>query len=141
MPPTDVPPPRPALADPALVRPDRTKPEARDPAKLWLNKNENPDPALAAVVREVISSLPPETHFTCPDLAPLYLKLAKHAGVGAENLLLAPGSDGAIRVGSSVCSDAFWGSIGRQKLHSPFGYCLWEPNALHSKTASQEKYR
>lgn len=89
--------PRPALADPALVRPDRTRPEVRDPAKLWLDKNENPDPALAAVVREVIAALPPEAHFSYPDLAPLYLKLARHVGVGAGSLLLAPGSDGAIR--------------------------------------------
>ena len=95
--PTDVPPPRPALADPALVRPDRTRPEARDPARLWLDKNENPDPALAAVVREEIASLPPEAYSTYPDLVPLYLKLARHVGVGAENILLAPGSDGAIR--------------------------------------------
>ncbi len=92
-----LPPPRPALADPTLTRPDRTRPEARDPARLWLDKNENPDPALAAVVRKVIAALPPEAHFTYPDLAPLYLKLARHVGVGAENLLLAPGSDGAIR--------------------------------------------
>ncbi len=89
--------PRPEVCDPALVRPDQTRPEARDPAKLWLDKNENPDPALAAVVREVIAALPPEAHSTYPNLAPLYLKLAKHVGVGAGNLLLASGSDGAIR--------------------------------------------
>lgn len=92
-----IPLPRPALADPALIRPDRTRPEVRDPQKLWLDKNENPDPALAAVVREVIASLPAEAHCTYPDLAPLYLKLARHTGAVAENFLLAPGSDGAIR--------------------------------------------
>jgi len=89
--------PRPALADPTLVRPGRTKLEGRDHNKLWLDKNENPDPILANTIREVISFLPPEAHFSYPDLAPLYLKLARHVGVGAENLLLAPGSDGAIR--------------------------------------------
>lgn len=94
---TFVPVPRPALADPALVRPDRTRPEARDPKKLWLDKNENPDPALAAVVREVIAALPAEAHSTYPDLAPLYAKLAAHVGAAPANLLLAPGSDGAIR--------------------------------------------
>ena len=94
---TFVPIPRPTLADPALVRPDRTRPEARDPNKLWLDKNENSDPVLAAVVREVIATLPSEAHFTYPDLAPLYAKLAAHVGVAPANLLLAPGSDGAIR--------------------------------------------
>lgn len=92
-----LPPSRPALADPALVRPDRTRPEARDPNRLWLDKNENPDPALAAVVREAIASLPPEAHFAYPDLATLYRKLARHVGVGIESLMLAAGSDGAIR--------------------------------------------
>lgn len=97
MPVNDIPPPRPALADPALVRPNRARPETRDPTRLWLDKNENPDRNLAAVVREVIAGLPPEAHLSYPDLAPLYQKLARHAGVGAENLLLSPGSDGAIR--------------------------------------------
>ena len=92
-----IPSPRPAVADPSLVRPDRTKDIPRDPKKLWLDKNENPDPALAAVVRAAIAGLPPEAQFTYPDLGPLYFKLAAHVGVGADNLLLAPGSDGAIR--------------------------------------------
>lgn len=64
---------------------------------LWLDKNENPDPTLAAVVRDAIASVPPNAHFTYPDLAPLYAKLAALVGVGPENLILAPGSDGAIR--------------------------------------------
>ncbi|MBM3566947.1 MAG: aminotransferase class I/II-fold pyridoxal phosphate-dependent enzyme, partial [Alphaproteobacteria bacterium] len=89
--------PRHAVANPMLARPDRTKPEARDPNKLWLDKNENPDPALAAVVREVIAGLPASAHAAYPDLPPLYAKLAAHVGVGPENLLLSPGSDGAIR--------------------------------------------
>ncbi|MCC7016158.1 MAG: histidinol-phosphate aminotransferase family protein [Rhodospirillales bacterium] len=94
---TFVPAPRPVLADPALVRPDRTRPEPRDPNKLWLDKNENPDPVLAGVVREIIAALPAGTHAIYPDLAPLYARLAAHVGVKPANLLLAPGSDGAIR--------------------------------------------
>lgn len=94
---TPIPLPRPAVADPALVRPGRVKPEARDPKMLWLDKNENPDPALAAVVREAIAGVPLDAHFTYPDLAPLYARLAASVGVEPDNLLLAPGSDGAIR--------------------------------------------
>lgn len=92
-----VPSPVPALADPALARPDRSKSEARDPSMIWLDKNENGDSALAAVVRAAIASVPPEAAFTYPDLAPLYAKLGHLVGVGPENLLLTAGSDGAIR--------------------------------------------
>lgn len=89
--------PRPAVGDPGLVRPDWTKGSARDPQALWLDKNENGDPILAEVLRGVIASLPPETWWTYPEPTSLYAKLAGHAGVPAGRLLLAAGSDGAIR--------------------------------------------
>lgn len=92
-----IPDPRPAVADPALVRPGRLKAEDRDLGMLWLDKNENPDPELAQVVREAIAAVPANAHFTYPDLAPLYAKLATSVGVEPQNLVLAPGSDGAIR--------------------------------------------
>lgn len=89
--------PRPAVADPTLTRPDWTKAQPRDPAKLWLDKNENCDPALSAVVAEVMRSLPPEVYFTYPDSAALYAKLAESLELFPEQLILTAGSDGAIR--------------------------------------------
>lgn len=91
------PPPRPAIAEPTLTRPDWVSSVPRDLDKLWLDKNENTDPEMHALLRRVIASLPVDAAFTYPDLGPLYHKLAAAVGVGADNLLLTPGSDGAIR--------------------------------------------
>lgn len=91
------PPPRDSVANPELWRPDWTSGAERDPAKLWLDKNENPDPALAAVVRGVFENLPADVYRTYPETTALYRKLAEHTGLAPENLLLAAGSDGAIR--------------------------------------------
>ncbi|MEE9250011.1 MAG: histidinol-phosphate aminotransferase family protein, partial [Alphaproteobacteria bacterium] len=66
------PPPRTPVADPNLTRPDWTGGEPRDPARLWLDKNENADPEMAAVVARVVSEIPPETFRTYPESGPLY---------------------------------------------------------------------
>lgn len=89
--------PRAEIADDALWRPDWTAGEARDPALLWLDKNENADPELNALVAELVGGLDSEPCFTYPEAAPLYRKLAAWLEVAPENLLLAAGSDGIIR--------------------------------------------
>ncbi len=89
--------PTPTAADPKLWRPDWTKVEGRDPARLWLDKNENADPAMAEVVAEVVRSIPASMYTAYPDLAPLYHKLGRHVGLPADHLLLSHGSDGCIR--------------------------------------------
>ncbi|CAA7613622.1 Histidinol-phosphate/aromatic aminotransferase and cobyric acid decarboxylase [Candidatus Terasakiella magnetica] len=89
--------PRPEVADSGLSRPDWVGNNPRDPAKLWLDKNENTDPLMIELVRSVIAALPPEAGFTYPDLGPVYRKLGPLAGVPPQCLLLTPGSDGAIR--------------------------------------------
>lgn len=89
--------PRGPVADPALSRPDWTKAQPRDPARLWLDKNENLDPALAEVVAGIVRALPIEAFHTYPDNAALYARLAASIGCVPENLLLAAGSDGVIR--------------------------------------------
>ncbi|TAN46853.1 MAG: histidinol-phosphate aminotransferase family protein [Rhodospirillales bacterium] len=89
--------PRPAVADPKLTRPDWTKAQPRDPAKLWLDKNENTDPELSAVVAEVMRSLPASAYYTYPDNAALYAKLADSLELFPNQLILTAGSDGAIR--------------------------------------------
>ena len=89
--------PRAPVADPGLVRPDWTIEEARDPARLWLDKNENADPTMIELVRRVIGETPNHAHHSYPDSAPLYRKLGAYLGVPPEHLLFAAGSDGAIR--------------------------------------------
>lgn len=89
--------PRVEVASPDLTRPDWTKGAVRKPAVLWLDKNENTDPELSAVVAGVVRGLPSETFFTYPESADLYVKLARFLDVKPENLLLAAGSDGVIR--------------------------------------------
>jgi histidinol-phosphate aminotransferase len=83
--------------NPGLVRPGWTTGQFRDPQKLWLDKNENPDPELAAVVSKASSEMAQSTLGTYPECGPLYRKLAAHLGVKPENLILTAGSDGAIR--------------------------------------------
>jgi len=91
------PPPRPEIADSGLSRPDWVGNNPRDPAKLWLDKNENTDPVMIELVRSVIASVPADAGFTYPDLGSIYRKLAPMLGVSPQCLLLTPGSDGAIR--------------------------------------------
>ncbi len=89
--------PRPAIADAGLVRPDWTVESRRDPGMLWLDKNENTDPELIAVVAQVVAGLPNHAQHAYPESGPLYHKLAAWLSLRPENLLLAAGSDGAIR--------------------------------------------
>jgi histidinol-phosphate aminotransferase len=89
--------PKPSVSDPLLTRPDWLKSDDRDPKKLWLDKNENVDPDLARIVREVVRNIPPEAYWTYPDTARLYRKLAMVAAAQPANLILAAGSDGIIR--------------------------------------------
>jgi histidinol-phosphate aminotransferase len=91
-----LPDPRPDVASPGLWRPDWVSGEPRDPNKLWLDKNENADPVLVGVVKEALTAAQ-HTVAIYPEAAPLYQKLARHLGVDPENLVLAAGSDGAIR--------------------------------------------
>ena len=92
-----VPPARNAVFDRQLIRPDWTQGAARDPRLLWLDKNENADPQLGAIVQRVVSEVDPVALSTYPECAPLYRKLANHLRVVPGKLLLAAGSDGVIR--------------------------------------------
>jgi histidinol-phosphate aminotransferase len=90
--------PRRALLNPALQRPSALNSVPRRAEQLWLDKNENLDPELMALSRDVLASIPPLALATYPEAGELYRKLARWAGVSAESLLLTPGSDGAIRL-------------------------------------------
>ncbi len=85
------------VADPKLFRPDWTVGVPRDPNLLWLDKNENTDPELAKLTARLLSEIDSTAIYSYPECTPLYHKLAGHLGVKADNLLLAAGSDGAIR--------------------------------------------
>ena len=88
---------RPSVADPALQRPDWLKGDRRNPAMLWLDKNENRDPELLKLVARVVADLDPNCLATYPDSAELYRKLGRFVGVDPHCLVLAAGSDGVIR--------------------------------------------
>jgi histidinol-phosphate aminotransferase len=94
---TPVPEARKAVTQDDLTRPDWMTSVPRDVNLLWLDKNENADPALAAVTQRVIAEIDPVALSTYPECAPLYRKLANYLSIGPENLLLAAGSDGVIR--------------------------------------------
>src|ERR1043166_6444431 len=89
--------PRPSIADPELTRPDWTRSTGRDPRLLWLDKNENTDPELAALTARVIAEVAPAFGPKYPEFFSFYQKLADYLGIQASNLLLTAGSDGAIR--------------------------------------------
>jgi histidinol-phosphate aminotransferase len=90
--------PRRSLSNSELQRPSALTSIPRDPARLWLDKNENLDPELMELSHRVLSSIPREALATYPEAGDLYRKLASWVGVSADSLLLTPGSDGAIRL-------------------------------------------
>lgn len=89
--------PRPSVADPTLTRPNWLKEPPRDPKLLWLDKNENTDPALLALTRKVLFDLDPIHLTTYPEMRDFYRKLGSVEHVAPESLLLTAGSDGVIR--------------------------------------------
>ncbi len=84
--------------NPKLERPSALNSKPRDPAALWLDKNENLDPILLERSHAILSEMANMTAATYPEAGEIYRKLAQWAGVSAESLLLTPGSDGAIRL-------------------------------------------
>lgn len=90
--------PRRALLNPELRRPSALDSVPRNPAQIWLDKNENLDPALMELSRRVLMEVPPEALATYPEAGEVYRKLARWAGVSPQSLILTPGSDGAIRL-------------------------------------------
>ena len=87
-----------ALQNPKLVRPETWKSIPRPDDLLWLDKNENLDPALLAFTGRLLHDLDPLHLATYPEPAALYEKLARWVGVSPDALVLTPGSDGAIRL-------------------------------------------
>lgn len=90
--------PRKSLTNPALKRPSALASVPRDPSLLWLDKNENLDPLLMKVSREVLLEVPPEALATYPEAGAVYRSLSEWIGVSPDSLILTPGSDGAIRL-------------------------------------------
>ena len=66
--------------------------------KIRLDKNESIDIDLARFLYDKISEVIVPDYLTLyPEVDMLYIKLAKHLGLGTENLFLSHGSDGVIR--------------------------------------------
>lgn len=89
--------PKSSLASPALKRPSWSQSIARDKSLLWLDKNENLDPDLMRFTRKILQEQSSEGLATYPDFSMLYERLANWVGVGPDNLILTPGSDGVIK--------------------------------------------
>lgn len=90
--------PRRSLSNPELQRPSALSSTPRDPGRLWLDKNENLDPTLMALLHDVLLEISPLALTTYPEAGETYRKLAQWVGVSPDCLLLTPGSDGAIRL-------------------------------------------
>lgn len=90
--------PRRSLLNPNLQRPNSFNSKPRSELALWLDKNENLDPVLHAVLTKAFASIPKKSISTYPEAAELYKKLSDWVGVEPSSLLLTPGSDGAIRL-------------------------------------------
>jgi len=90
--------PKKPLLNENLIRPGWRNSIARDIKHCWLDKNENLDPVLAYHNNSLLSQIKAETLGTYPEFGPLYKKLANWVGVSPDCLMLAPGSDGVIRL-------------------------------------------
>jgi histidinol-phosphate aminotransferase len=90
--------PRRALLNTLLQRPDPLLSEPREANRFWLDKNENLDPYLAERLKKILSKTPISQLMTYPETGYLYKKIASLISVEPNQLLLTPGSDGAIRM-------------------------------------------
>lgn len=90
--------PRRSLSNPELQRPSALCSAPRDSGRLWLDKNENLDLTLMALLHDVLLEIPPLALMSYPEAGETYMKLAQWVGVSPDCLLLTPGSDGAIRL-------------------------------------------
>lgn len=89
--------PRHFLMSPELTRPDWLKMRQRNSKFLWLDKNENTDPTLRRLIDQLVGELDSSVYSIYPDNGVLYRKLGEHLNVLPEQVILTPGSDGAIR--------------------------------------------
>ena len=121
--------PRQSLLNSTLQRPSALSSVPRSTDLLWLDKNENLDPALMAVAESVLSSIPSIALATYPEAGDLYRKLAQWVGVAQEALLLTPGSDGAIRL-------VFEAFVALQRLESETKLINSKPNILEDSLRS-----
>lgn len=89
---------RSAVSDDTLTRPDWRKSDNRDAGMICLDKNENIDPVLNSIVREILCNIDGRELYGYPDTSFLYSKLGEYLGVKPDNLMLSHGSDGVIRL-------------------------------------------
>lgn len=80
-----------------LTRPDLTKSIPRNNKLIWLDKNESLDPIFNDFTHKLFSKLSSHSIRTYPEPAELYNKIANWDNINTSNILLTPGSDGAIR--------------------------------------------
>ena len=86
-----------SLLDPLLTRPSALDSTPRDESQIWLDKNENLDPDMMRLSRQIIREIPDFAFASYPECGELYRKIAARDRVDPRSLLLTSGSDGAIR--------------------------------------------
>jgi histidinol-phosphate aminotransferase len=89
-------PPKPRPSVDLVARPDWTRSQ-RPLAPLNLDKNENTDPVLLALIGRLAHELPASAVVAYPDTSVLYQRLSEFLSISPTSLLLTAGSDGAIR--------------------------------------------
>ncbi len=89
--------PRPAVADPALWRPDQYSGNLRPENVLWLDRGECIDPELTELAFGLLRDIPVHAVFAYPTPGPLYRKLARLLGMEPDRLCLTRGMDGSIK--------------------------------------------
>ncbi|MCB1144841.1 MAG: histidinol-phosphate aminotransferase family protein [Leptospiraceae bacterium] len=87
----------PPLLNPSLARPNPVNTPERDSSIIWLDKNENLDSELLKYNHDKYLQIPMISLSTYPESGKVYKKLAGLSNCNFNNLLLTPGSDGAIR--------------------------------------------
>lgn len=97
--------PRKSLLNQDLKRPSALNSKPREKHLLWLDKNENLDPELNLISRDVLNSIDHSVIATYPEAGELYRKLASWLDLSPDYLLLTPGSDGAIRLTFEVFTE------------------------------------
>ncbi len=86
------------LVNSNLERPNSYNSIPRNKKLIWLDKNECVDPIFNKFAYTIFSKLNSDSIRTYPEPGELYKKIAKWDKLAPANLLLTPGSDGAIRI-------------------------------------------
>ena len=81
----------------SLIRPFSVDSKPRDESSMWLDKNENLDPALKRIIKKISEDVSLLSFSSYPEASELYSKLSKWLKISKKSIILTHGSDGGIR--------------------------------------------